>query len=204
MRSHLVDLGSDKRAFDLIQTNLEVRSYNHTLSRLLLKLRHQYCDSSFAIVPDWIDLSTLTDLSKSKEPPPGDYEPDMAPEDLLVRFVVGNLASDSSSCFACENSGQIRRTVEYWAWTVPPPLYTYGAEEVYHIFWQHNLSIDIVRAAIADSMQNWGTAILSAIQPISNNSEIGDDTLDLLAINTRRIVVPAFDGDGYIACELQC
>ena len=125
--------------------------------------------------------------------PPGD-----SPRDLLVAFVVEYLQSAPDTVVVCENSATTRRTLEIWTWSRKPRASCYGDNDVYFILDPSDLDLEMIDAALSDPLSHWGTAVCSSSKQIPEGDMPDDSFLDEIAENTKHILMPAFDDDGYL------
>jgi hypothetical protein len=195
----------DENAKRWIVDTLRLLSATHTLSRKLLERFEHATGAISAIIPDICNVDDF-DAYEFAIIPPGVtqcFEPGCLPVDKLTEFVWKFLNAVEQSLFVCENSGLVARTNDYWAWanSLPPRNYL-GNDELYHIFDQHKSGCRAIEEALSGCVAHRSVSMCSVGMPPINETYFDERYLDSITVDTRHIIVTAFDDEGYLVWTL--
>jgi hypothetical protein len=202
MKSRTVELADDDpKAIAWIRENLEMCAYAHSLSKKLLGRFSAASGVMTAFVPDWVDLPQLQTYNQGSVPPAGGptyYRVGDSPLDDLALFVREYLRATKEAVAVCENDGDVRKSMSFWTWGPPPRTWLFGANEVYYILESGETDVELIDSAVGDTLGHWGVAVCSSCARIPERDVPDETFLEEIAENTKHILMPAFDNDGYM------
>ncbi len=197
---HVQLADDDQKARTWIRENLEVCAFSRPLSKKLLDRFSTDSGPVTAIIPDWVNISQLAKYSHGSVPPDrSPYRKGESPRDELVQAVLRYLETGTGRVVVCEDSGSARKALEIWTWSRPPRYFEYGRDNVYYLLEPSDLDEEMIDAALGDGLgSHFAIAICSSCSQLPAQVIADDAPLDELVQNTRHILMPAFDGDGYM------
>ncbi|REK10798.1 MAG: hypothetical protein DWQ37_15255 [Planctomycetota bacterium] len=189
----------DPKARAWIRENFEFCAHNHQLAGRLLRQFGLEGGSLTAVVPEWVDITQLVSYRQGSVPPSDlrQYSPGTSPKDELTNFVVDHLRTAPNSAAVCEHSSTARQTLQIWTWSPPPEALDFGNDDVYFLLTPDNAGPDTIRDALGDSLGHWGIAVCTSYKRTTANPD-RDRFIDEIVSNTKHILMPAFDDDGYL------
>lgn len=191
----LVDV---EKARDWIEADLNVCSCWGRLTRLLTPRIAAAPKSVTAFVGKWVDVASLAS-----------YEIGAPPEvrsadtygDELAGFVQSYLGSSDRALLLCQ-VGDERKTLEIWDWSAPPRYFEDAEKEGYYALKSEDRQDFLrVEATLSAALGHFGAAICTKVSAGRLTRELDGAILEQAAANAEYLIVPAFDGDGYLVWE---
>jgi hypothetical protein len=198
---------SDSRAIEQIKMNLQLAP------ALVEKLRERFTVGTgelFAIALEELDISTLPnfnyatyclgktwyDAAKTATIPIGDR-----PIDGLILFFEDFLRQSDLGVVVAPNwmerRNSPRMSSESRETCLDASHVAYYGDEVYHVLTPKDTNRELIEDTIREPWHQWFVAIC-AIANLPENGEFSNSFLDELIASTNHIVVPAFDGEGFL------
>ena len=188
---------SDAKARHHILQSLEVCAHNHYLSRMLLARLSAASGPILAIVGDWIKLDRTDDIDHTILPPKNQlpFVDGLSPDQRLVAFVEDYLCSIEYGVVICENWGWKPSHVKLQLW--PPKRIYYLNDDVYHVLEHGEADVDTIERAVIPR-HHWQTNLCTKYDKLPDGDALSAQVVDGLVRDARHVIVPAFDGSGYL------
>jgi hypothetical protein len=184
-----------EKARNWINTDLWVCSSWGRLAQLLLARIEQEPRSITAFVGKWVDVDALASYEIGA--PPWARSKDPFQEELAA-FVQSYLASSDRAFLLCQ-AGSSKKTLEIWDWSVPPRHFCDGENEVYYVLKSEDRDLGRIDDTLGDGLGgHFGAGICAKSSPDWLGKELDASILEEAAASAEHLIVPAFDGDGYL------
>jgi hypothetical protein len=153
-----------------------------------------------AIIPAWVKLGSLLSYQQgSVRPENAQGARDDNPLDSLVDFSEIHLRSRKDALIVCDNPASASKTIGIWTWSIPPRFMHYGHQDALYVLESATTSRETIDASLADSLGGkWGLAVCSSSRCVPSGESATEAFIDNVVKNTVHVLMPAFDGDGYV------
>jgi hypothetical protein len=185
-------------AHDYLLSCLSICAYEHMLSRMLLEKYSSDIGRLLAITPEGVDLSSIHDFKMSWDSSANvnDSADFPEPRAVLISLAQAFLCSDSANLVVTENFGWNKRIIQNLAWA-PPRLMHVCDNDILHILTSSMTSYDEVERSLVPR-HYWQTTVLTTVSQIPEGADASELFIKDITDGTHGIIIPAFDGDGYI------
>lgn len=148
-----------------------------------------------AFVGKWVDVASLANYEIGA--PPEVRSKDPFTEELAA-FVHAYLASSDRALLLCQVGSFGKKSLAIWDWSVPPRYFSDGEEEGYYALKSEDRDALRIEATLSDALGYFGAAICTKFSADRLGRELDGSILEEAAANAEYLIVPAFDGDGFL------
>lgn len=192
---------NDKKARDHIVDSLEVSSFEHYLSSLMLDKYLKNCGDTIAVVGEWYDLHALQHYDEYVPVPCGSsIDLRDRPIERVISFVKTFLDLTPDGVVVSENWGWNSSVLKNQAW--PPIRVGFYEETVYHLLTCEMTGRDCIERAIIPR-HHWQPTICARCKRLPNGECLSKDFFNELIGSFCHLIIPAFDGGGYLIWTLE-
>lgn len=193
----------DTKAKEHVLENLQMGSYEHTLSKKLLQRFSEADGEMLLIAFESFDLDAdcryrhATYCGGQIKPPNLESISWMdCPRWGLIPFIDKHLLKSHESVVLCENVFDTRKDIAKLS--IESRLLVFN-DEVYHILTSENACRpESIECTIGDAEHQWMTGVCSSCADVPRGDISSEIFFDTIVTNAIHIFTPALDGEGYL------
>jgi hypothetical protein len=185
---------------DWIEADFQTCSCWGRLTRLLMPRIAAAPRSVAAFVGKWVDVVALESYDIGAPHALISIDPYKTE---LAAFVQDYLGSNDQSLLFCQVGTCGKHALAIWDWSVPPRYFEDVEGEGYYALKSEDRSdLSRVEETLRDGLRgHYAAAICTKVSADRLTGELDGAILEEAAGNAEYLIVPAFDGDGYLVWE---